>query len=611
MKILFCNPDLTMNNIDNANLFFYECKSIISNYVTNLTILSNEFQINMVLSEDVSKDDIFIFFNSENGQYSDKIQKLIYKYNDAQSRIWPIAMIGTADCRKPPEPLLEKQSFDIASRLENRHPSLNNMKAIAQIFSRKIVAQSLSPLYRDEVLYFVSHKRSDGEAITALISDELKKLTRERNIYRDVVNVEVGQNAQRDIDEKLAVSDVLIFIQTKEASSSDWIMKELCYALVNDIPVLWIQIDNAPYNNLQILPGECPNLKYSSSDFFSEIRLEEIANEIEEYCFNLIMNTSNQVSTYIEYLYELNNKKCIMLRRDEKNIWAYEIEYSEKTKDRYDNGKRCHYIQCFGRNPKEIDIENFFSRIKGTTTYDTNQKIILLSNHGSVKKKVMDEKLIEENYDDYIMNIENVSGKKLEMKNKRIIISGAFPDGDEIYQASLREAVIVYAREILKNGYTLVFGAHPTFQKPILEIGNLYTSDAKKSIEMHMDKKYISEYDKDELEQQCTLILSDGLQKMREQMICGQSCEMMICLGGKIKKEKSEQGIDVEIELAKKMGVPIALVGTVGGRSAEIAYERIENNNWNDLNSWDESINKGLFYNVNHRLMIRKLLELL
>ena len=84
---------------------------------------------------------------------------------------------------------------------------------------------------------------------------------------------------------------------------------------------------------------------------------------------------------------------------------------------------------------------------------------------------------------------------------------------------------------------------------------------------------------------------------------------MLICLGGKIKKDKGQQGVDTEIELARSVNIPVALVGTVGGRSSEYAYEKITNNNWSDLNSWDKGLNENLFYNVNHRLMIRRLLN--
>ena len=126
---------------------------------------------------------------------------------------------------------------------------------------------------------------------------------------------------------------------------------------------------------------------------------------------------------------------------------------------------------------------------------------------------------------------------------------------------------------------------------------------------MHMDKAYLHEYNQEELEEKCTLILSDGLQDMRENMICGKKSELLICLGGKIKKDKSQQGVDIEAKLARRMDIPVALVGTVGGRSSEYAYEMIQKDGWSELNSWDKDLNERLFYNVNHRLMIRRLLN--
>ena len=609
MKMIFCNPGLTMVKTEVADIFFDECSRILDTYLTNRVYISSTFQVNQLLAEDANENDILIFFTAENGEYNQTILKLIRKYHDAQSRIWAIAMEKNPECRRPPEPVSIKQSFDVSCRNENRNPMKNNMKAIAQIFARKIIAQTLSPLYRDEVLYFISHRRIDGEHIAAQLADELKRLTRERNVYRDVVNVEVGTDAQEDIDKNLEISDILIFLQTPEAQNSQYIMKELCFALVNDIPILWIQIDNAPYSNLEIRPGEAPVLCYESNEFDMGDRLIEIVDEIEEKCFQLIMNSSNQVYSYIECLNDMNSANKIRLVCDKSATLAYEIEYKEKIRDLYDTGIRKHYIQCFGRNPKEKDIQQFIERVKKSETYDKHDKLFLLSNHGRREKQIGDVKVAEENYDDYLMNIENVSGSKGKRLNKRIILSGAFPDYDEIYKNSLLQAVLVYSREIIKNGYTLVFGAHPTFQKLIFDIGQLYSSDTKYSIEMHMDKAYIGGYDMDDLQERCTLVLSDSLQEMRENMICKEKGEILICLGGKIKEDKIQQGVDIEVELAKCAGIPVALVGTVGGRSSEYAFERIAENNWSDLNPWSQAFNEGLFYNVNHRLMINRLLE--
>lgn len=611
MNVIFCKPELTMVELKAATEFYKECSEVLSSYVANVQYISTLFQINQLLVQEVNKNDILVFFTSEKGEYTDEILKLIRKYNDAQSRIWAIAMENTPDCRRPPDPVADKQSFDVSCRKENRNPLKNNIKAIAQLFARKIVAQTLSPLYRDEVLYFISHRRKDGEHIASKLADGLRLLTRERNVYRDVVNVKVGDDAQKDIDEHLAVSDVVIFLQTEEAQNSSYIIKELCYALVNDIPVLWVQIDNATYDKMEIHPGQGPVLCYRSEEFDSNERLEEIVDEVEDKCFQLMMNSSNQVYSYVEYLHEMSHAGKIKLTNDKASTLAYRIEYLEKTRDLYDSGIRKHYIQCFGRNPKEDDIQRFIDKVKKESIYDRHDKLFLLSNHGCRNKYIQEPKVMEENYDDYLINLENISGVKRQRRDKRIILSGAFPDCDEIYKVSLLEALVVYSKEIIKNGYTLVFGAHPTFQKLIFDIGSLYALDLKYSIEMHMNKDYISQYNIDDLQEKCTLILADGLQEMRENMICKGKSEMLICLGGKIKPDKSQQGVDIEINLAKKVNIPIALIGTVGGRSSEYAFEKLIEGDWSELNSWDKSINEGLFYNMNHRLMIKHLLDII
>ncbi len=611
MKIIFSRPELTMQKIEEATDFYDECTSILNMYVSNVYYISTVIQVKQLLAGKAEKDDILIFFTSEKGVYSDQILSLLKKYNNVQSRIWAIAMDSSPECRRPPEPVTDKQSYDVSCRKENRNPLKNNMKAIAQMFARKIVAQTLSPLYQDEVLYFISHRRIDGEHVAGKLADGLRLLTRERNIYRDVVNVAVGDDAQKDIDEHLKVSDVLIFIQTEQAQYSDYIIKELCYALVNDIPVLWIQIDGASYDKLQIHPGQGPILSYRSDEFDDKDRLEEIVDEVEDNCFRLIMNSSNQVYSYVNYLNELGNLGRIKLTNDDSSPLAYEIEYYEKTRDRYDIGLRKHYIQCFGRNPQERDIQRFVEKVKKEHQYDRQDRLFLLSNHGNRDRHVSEDKVVEENYDNYLMNLENVFGVMRQQRDKRIILSGAFPDCDEIYKVSLLEALVVYSREIIKNGYTLVFGAHPTFQKLIFDIGDLYASDVKYSIEMYMDKAYIDQYNIEKLQEKCTLILADGLQEMRENMICNTKGEMLICLGGKIKEDKTQQGVDIEVGLARKANIPVALVGTVGGRSSEYAYQKLIEGSWSDLNPWDKVLNENLFYNVNHRLMIKKLLELI
>ena len=136
MKVIFCKPELTMQNNSNADDFFKSCSEILNMYVTDKLYISSTFQVDQLLASDADANDIFVFFNVENGKYQDKFLRLIKKYHSAQSRIWAIAMEKNQECRRPPDPVSDKQSFDVSCRNENRNPMKNNMRAIAQIFAR-------------------------------------------------------------------------------------------------------------------------------------------------------------------------------------------------------------------------------------------------------------------------------------------------------------------------------------------------------------------------------------------------------------------------------------------------------------------------------------------
>ena len=386
MSILFLSPKLTMSNTEEAEIFFHTCRDILDDCIVEVQkeFVQSWDKINSLQRMEAHSDDLFIFFNAENGVYKEEFLKLLEKYCRAQSQM------------------------------------SNNIRAIAHMFARKIVARELSPLYQDETLYFISHRRSDGEHIAEKLADQLSILTRQRRAYRDVVEVKVGDDAQAEIDEYLSQSDVVIFLQTKDAKDSEYILKELCYALVNDIPILWVQIDGAPPADLRILPGEQPALRYSSEEFDDPKRLIEIADEIEDDCFRLIMNSSNQISSYIEYLTQLKHEKKITLTRDEGAVLAYKVGYQTWTI--YNTQSYLHYIQCFGRNPKPSDVQNSVEKAAKPEFQQGKDSIFLLSRHTGSITPIIDRKhgIIKDNYDNYIVNLENSIGTKHDQLGKRI-----------------------------------------------------------------------------------------------------------------------------------------------------------------------------------------------
>ena len=86
-----------------------------------------------------------------------------------------------------------------------------------------------------------------------------------------MAKVNVGDEAQTEIDEvmKNRRNFLLLFILGK-AAESDWILKELRFALLRNIPILWVQIDGADVKKLRIKPSDQPHLSYSSEDFEKE-----------------------------------------------------------------------------------------------------------------------------------------------------------------------------------------------------------------------------------------------------------------------------------------------------------------------------------------------------
>ena len=71
------------------------------------------------------------------------------------------------------------------------------------------------------------------------------------------------------------------------------------------------------------------------------------------------------------------------------------------------------------------------------------------------------------------------------MNRGEIVISGAFPDCDEIYKQCLTDALVIFSKAIIREGYILTFGAHPTFQELFFETARkTNTHDAKNSLKM-------------------------------------------------------------------------------------------------------------------------------
>ncbi len=61
-----------MRNTVCADQFFGFCKDVLDTYVAGVEYISTAFQVDQRLAAEARANDIFIFFNNENGDYEEK-----------------------------------------------------------------------------------------------------------------------------------------------------------------------------------------------------------------------------------------------------------------------------------------------------------------------------------------------------------------------------------------------------------------------------------------------------------------------------------------------------------------------------------------------------------
>lgn len=544
-------------------------------------------------------------------RYSDDIMSFIEESVQKKAEIWPVAI--DKEDRLPEKLISLKQSYDVWEQLRRRNLDKTQISTIALSFARKIIARVLPTLYNENGEIFISHRRLDGEDIAAKIYDRLSIQAENMTPFRDVAKVNVGEDAQQVIDEAMKNCEIFVFVHTQKAAESEWVLKELLFAMLRCIPILWIQIDDADEKKLKIKPSEKPHLKYKSEKFKEEKDLIQITDEILDKSFRLIMENSSRIFDYIESIENLFGSRMICKDQD-KMIYHISMErkgyhYPQRTIEQY--------FQVFGRMPTDTDFIDL-NPVKGNENLDS---VVALSNKilNSTEKNGIIMDSIEDFY--YYWN-EYIEGRNEKMKlNKgEIVISGAFPGCDEIYKQCLTDALVIFSKAIIREGYILTFGAHPTFQELFFETAKkTNTHNSRESLKMFISNWFMEkQLDREEYyETNCQLFktekrddLNKSLQIMRKEMIQRKEVKALVCLGGKIKKNKEEEGIREEIELARAYGIPVFIVGTVGGCSAEVAIE-YKGNGWKNLNDAPDKINEEFLNSIDYFGLVRTMLKII
>ena len=609
MKVYIIDSSITGKAVKESSVFQKELIEQLAIYGVDYSVIYNQNIERCKLN--MQKDSLIIVFN-EHAMNEDKENgciEFLLKAIEKKIEIWPVAI--DQNSRKPQGIISKKQSYDVWEQLRSRKLDERYLKTIAKVFSRKIIARTFPTCYCENGEVFLSHRRIDGEEIAAQIYDKMVVQSKETTPFRDVVNVKVGDEAQEVIDREMEKSDIFVFIHTPAAGESDWILKELRFALLRNIPILWVQINEPDIDALKLKPSDKPHLKYQLEDFEKEESIVHIVDEILQKAFELIMDRSNQVLGYIETIENVFGEQLEVVSQEK---MIYHVSAVRKGYH-YPQRNIEQYYQIFGRTPTLDDAR----KLKAELNIVDADSIAIITNR--VVTCSVQEMVVFDSIQDFCYHWSKyMAEEREEEKSMEIIISGAFPDCDEIYKQSLIDALVLFAKVIIRGGYQLTFGAHPTFQELFFDVAKeIEPKKYKNMLNMYISKWFLEDSDerRKEFNDKCKVFVTDkkedrlsSLSEMRKVMIQRDEVKAVICLGGKIKKNREEEGIREEIALAREKGIPVFVVGSVGGCSAVVAKE-YENNGFVGLNDAAEELNLMFMKDIDYFGMAQNMLNYL
>lgn len=610
MKVYVLSPEFTMKDVENINNAITFCKIVneqLSYYgIEHYSVIRMNYQ--KCISE-LNNDSIVVTFNDTSDNNEDFYKVALQK----QSKVFPVAF--GKESRKPSSIISDKQSFDVYDQLRRRNLTEDYVNITANVFVRKIISECMPTICNDDINIFLSHRRLDGEEITASICDTLNVLAPDKKFFRDIVNVNVGENAQEVIDTALIYSDVLVFFHTNLSATSDWVLKEILYAMINNIPILWVKIGNVDIEYLKYRPSDKPHLEYSEEDFKNQDRLNKIAEQILNKSYEMLLEKCNDVYDEMNCITNLLNNKIEVVNRTK---MIYSLSLPRKGYS-YPQREIKQFIQFFGRIPKQADAEKLKNILKKYHSSEFDSAVMLSKR---VITRTEYSGILSDNFDDFYYTYSKYLNGNPVNQPYDIVISGAFPDSDEIYKQNLNYALVCFVKEILKEGFNLCFGAHPTFQELIFDAAKKVTQDYVEKVKMYISNLFVSHSSILEFRDRCTPIEIEkvennrilSLTELRRNLIERENVKALICLGGKIKTNKGEEGIREEINIAKSNGISVFLLGSVGGCSAEIAKDYFTNDSWSELNDASKDLNTKLMneidYNQSAKLVIEYVKEI-
>jgi hypothetical protein len=623
MRAYILDPRLTLGSHECARRFFEACRKEIERHVETTCILSEA----VMFSATPTADDVLLLFNRADQNYSNTVVSFFERVLREGCTIFPVAM--TEDHRDPPFLLSDYQSYDVPEQLRQRKLTPLQMETIATALARTVVARLQPTLSKDNMYLFLSYRRVDGEQIAGAFHDEL--CVRMQRVFRDLNSVLVGQESQDVILKNLRLSDVVVFFDTPRCAESEWVALELRSALAMNIPIVWIRVGAEDSNRpkLKVTPGGEPHFRLTDVDMNSRRIDSELVDQVIAKAFEISREHANTVFSHLERLRALHQKGVIRLSELNKRYMTYHIEIPRPYRFRYRQRPMIHIVGFYGRIPKPDDRDRFLRNVEGLGYlphrlygyhyYDCALMLAPVAPQ-SGEDVIEGSNSLVDSCAEYVASVENyIRGlpDSIHHQRKGVIISGAFPDCEPEHQQHVTDAVHAFTQAILDRGGTVIFGAHPTFQHLIFDLAKQRRTDYKAAVHMYVSRYFVTDAFIEECRQKATVTPIDAvdgdrqksLTAMRQAMIRDEEALCLVAIGGKTHRPDLPPGVDEEIDLAKARGIPVFMIGSAGGRTAELAAE-FDKNGWKEkLNRMSDEFNRELMVSLDYHVLANRILD--
>jgi hypothetical protein len=533
-----------------------------------------------------------------------EVEAFLERARDAGALILPVAI--TPDARTPPAVVADAQSFDVHERLRRRSLQPDQVAVAADEFARDALSRLQPTCIRQRLRVFLSYRRADAEDLCAALDAAIS--SRHDYVFRDLIDVDVGEEAQATIEEALALADVIILLDTPKAGESPWIAREIELALGRSVPIVWLRLGDEDRAPLPVPPAAAPNIERPLELTTDDITA--LAADALDTAFRLATEHVRAARSAFERIRAWARNRGAELTVLDQRQMIYELRHPP-AEGPYPLRPAVDVLQVFGRQVDQNDREQLekwlVSHDMGPHARDCRafDAALLLCPLPAASFSAGDWSVLEHpsRYLEHLAGPDTITAEH--GPRPTLLLLGAFPTESDSH-AEVVAAVRTVAAGWLRHGGQIVFGGHPTFTPLVLETAQLLLGRAPGTL-VHIFQTALlaSEDDAARLAERCAVTRTDAmdgraasLTEMRRQMIDAvDEPAVTIAIGGRTSEGGTHvPGIDEELALATERRLPIVLLGAPGGRAAELAADRAAEQSWDQLgNRLSANVNLELF----------------